>query len=111
MEVNGREYPLWGQFIERKEEWIGGLLEEVQDNFPQMPVGSPQTKIVDITLILNGEDSAYFTVEGEKYSCGFDVHHGGISGDSDKLKDGWLNFSGYGGHRWRIKKPVTQEDK
>ncbi len=26
LEVYGREYPLWSQFVERKTEWIGGHL-------------------------------------------------------------------------------------
>ena len=29
IEVNGKVYPLWGQFIERKDEWIGGILEDL----------------------------------------------------------------------------------
>jgi len=32
MNVNGKEYPLWGQFVERKEEWIGGLLLDEGDS-------------------------------------------------------------------------------
>ena len=31
MEVNGKEYPLWSQFIERKGEWIGGILSDLVD--------------------------------------------------------------------------------
>jgi len=45
--VNGREYPLWGNLVDRKEEFIGG--------------------------IITGEE-------------------------------GWLTFSGYGGHEFRIQK-------
>lgn len=99
--INGKEYPLWGKLVDRKDEFIGGILEEIQDSFPQMPGEAPQTKIVDITLEPNGEDSAMFHIVGEIYSCGFDVEHGGITAG----EEGWLTFSGYGGHEFRIQKP------
>lgn len=98
MIVNGREYPLWSQFVEKKEKWIGGKLEDWD-----MGIFS-ETEIVDIELKPNGDDSAYFRVLGKKFSCGFDVGHGGISGVSEK---DWLTFSGYGGHTWRIQEPNT----
>ena len=103
MEVNGKEYPLWGQFVERKAEFIGGILEDLDDD-PRCST-PPRTKIVDIKLVPNGEDSAFFSVEGEKYGCGFDVGTGGVSGRHGKPNDGWLYFSGYMGHTWRIRKP------
>lgn len=28
--VNGKVYPMWNQFIERKKEWIGGILEDTE---------------------------------------------------------------------------------
>lgn len=99
MEVNGKEYPLWSQFIERKAEWIGGILVDEDCSFGSRP---PATEITDITLEPNGKDSAFFAVEGKDYGCGFDVRYGGISG-GDQVGDGWLVFSGYGGHTWRIK--------
>jgi len=95
MKVNGKEYPMWSQFIEKKDKWIGGILEDHD-------MGEcVSTKITDITLEPNGETSAFFSVEGEDFGCGFDVKVGGIgSGD-----EGWLTFYGYGGHVWRIKEP------
>ena len=33
IEINGREYPLWSKFVERKAEWIGGVLEDFGDNY------------------------------------------------------------------------------
>ncbi len=99
--VNGKEYPLWSQFVEGKEEWIGGVLEEVRDSFPNLvPEGGVQAKITDIRLEPNGEDSAFFSVDGEGFGCGFDVGVGGITGG----EEGWITFCGYGGHTWRIKK-------
>ena len=53
-----------------------------------------------INNTLNGPTSAYFTVGGEEFSCGFDAHFGDILGSGEK---GWITFSGYGGHKWRIK--------
>jgi hypothetical protein len=100
--VNGKQYPLWSQFVERKDEWIGGLLHDEGDAIDKMlcdPVGP--TIITDIKLEPNGADSAYFLVDGEDYSCGFDVRYGGVIGGA-KGKD-WISFSGYGGHTWHIK--------
>ena len=100
--INGKTYPLWGQFVERKEEWMGGTLEDFGDSMDQHMFGADAhaiTTITDITLEPNG-DSAMFCVEGEKFGCGFDVQFGGITAG----EEGWLTFSGYGGHRWRIQK-------
>lgn len=95
--INGREYPLWNQFVAKASEFIGGILED----HDMGEVAS--TKITGITLEPNGKESAMFHVTGEDFDCGFDVSVGGISGGSGE--PGWLNFSGYGGHSWRIKKP------
>jgi hypothetical protein len=93
--INGRTYLLWQQFIDRKAEFIGGVLED-QD---MGQVAS--TTITDITLELNGSESAIFGVDGKDFTCAFDVRYGGITGG----EEGWLTFHGYGGHTWRIKKP------
>jgi len=93
--INGKTYPLWQQFIDRKAEWIGGILED----HDMGEVAS--TEITDITLEPNGKDSAFFSVDGKTFSCGFCTSIGGIGGG----ENGWLTFHGYGGHTWRIKKP------
>ena len=103
-EVNGKYYPLWSQFIEQKDKWIGGTLVDFGDSM-DVRLGmidklGMKTKIVDITLLPNGIDSAYFSIEGEGFGCGFDVHYGGISGEQ---QEGWLTFRGYGGHKFMIK--------
>lgn len=105
MEVNGKEYPLWSQFIERKDEWIGGILEDSGDSFDRkMGMKNSQTIITDINLKPNGKNSAFFEVEGKDFGCGFDVQHGGITaGEED-----WLTFYGYGGHSWRIKQKENE---
>lgn len=107
MEVNGKEYPLWGQFVEKQDEWVGGILEDSGDSFDRsLGIETMKTKITGIELVENGDDSAFFSVLGEDFDCGFDVHHGGISGGNiGTANDGWLSFSGYGGHTWRIRKP------
>ena len=95
MIVNGKEYPLWSQFVERKSEFIGGVLQDMDEGC----TADTTTTITDITLTPNGSDSAFFSVEGESFNCGFDVKYGGITkGDA-----GWLAFSGYDNHIWRIK--------
>lgn len=103
MEVNGKNYPMWGQFVEKQNEFIGGVLDDSGDSMDRALGAIPmQTKITGITLEPNGKDSAFFSVNGEKFSCGFDVSIGGISNG----ENGWITFSGYGGHTWRMKQPV-----
>ncbi len=100
--INGKTYPLWQQFIDNKGKWIGGSLEDEGDSFDRQFLGAEmaRTMIKDITLVSNGKESAYFSIEGNDFNCGFDVSCGGISGQQKK---GWLTFSGYGGHTFRIK--------
>lgn len=94
IEVNGKTYPLWDQFIERQAEWIGGVLEELCPD----PMA---TEITSIELRANGSDSAFFEIRGKDFSCGFDVRYGGIAGKASEKP--WLLFSGYGDHQFRIK--------
>ena len=101
MEINGKFYSLWGQFVEKQQEFIDGTLEDFGDSMDKRMGFEPmQTTITGIELTPNGDDSAFFRVKGEKFDCGFDVKHGGIVGG----EKGWLIFSGYGGHTWGIKK-------
>ncbi|MGD9157168.1 MAG: helix-turn-helix transcriptional regulator [Desulfobacteraceae bacterium] len=100
IKINDREFPLWSQFVEEKEKFIGGILED-HDNGPFCAPGIWKTEITDIELIPNGESSAFFRVCGKDFSCGFDVSVGGIDGSFSE--NGWIGFSGYGGHQWRIK--------
>lgn len=107
IEVNGKEYPLWSQFVENKKKWIGGSLEDFGDSMDRAfgmldadeRLAAVLTEIVDIELKPNGNDSALFNVVGKNFTCGFDVEVGGITAG----EDGWITFSGYGGHTWRIK--------
>jgi hypothetical protein len=96
MEVNGKFYSMWGQLVEGKARYIGGVLED-HDMGTIMT-----TEITDITLLPNGETSAFFAVKGEHFSCGFDVGTGGVTGG----EEGWLTMCGYGGHTWRFKAPA-----
>lgn len=103
IEINGKTYPLWSQFVERKKEWVGGVLEDFGDAMDAalgLSDGPVTTIITDIKLEPNGDNSAFFSVVGEDFTCGFDVGVGGIGGQQE---DGWLTFSGYAGHKWRIK--------
>jgi len=101
MIVNGKFYPFWGQFVEKQQEFIGGTLEDFGDSFDiSMGFQTVKTTIKGIELKPNGETSAFFSVIGEDFDCGFDVQFGGITGG----EDGWITFSGYMGHTWRIKK-------
>lgn len=103
IEVNGKVYSMWNQFVERQKEWIGGILEDSGDSFDRsMGTTDEQTEITEIKLKPNGKESAWFGVNGKTFSCGFDVGVGGIT----KGEEGWVTFSGYGGHTWRIKKSI-----
>ena len=96
--VNGREYPLWNQFVDGQDKFIGGVLEDFGDNDPLIKNQYGKTTITGITLEPNGDKKAFFQVNGEDFSCGFDPEYGGIQGG----EDGWITFFGYGGHTWRI---------
>lgn len=101
--INGKKYPIWSQFVKRKQEWIGGILEDFGDSDDRaIGITAIQTKITDIKLEPNGDESAFFSVDGENFGCGFDIRSGVISGDQEKP---WITFSGYGGHKWRIRTP------
>jgi hypothetical protein len=93
--INGKQYPLWSKFVEGKDKWVGGVLEDMGDGF----VGPAKTEILDITLEANGEDSAVFSVVGKDFTCEFDVGCGGVSGG----EGAWLKFSSSFGLSFRIK--------
>lgn len=97
---------MWGQFVEKQNEWKGGILEDLGDSMDRrMGMVPMKTEIIGIQLRPNGEDSAFFEVNGKDYDCGFDVHHGGIGTG----EEGWITFSGYGGHTWRIKQKEAKK--
>lgn len=103
--INGKTYPLWQQFVDRQNEWIGGILEDEGDSMDRRMGAQPMKTIIkEIVLKENGIDSAWFGVEGEKFGCGFDVQHGGISGNQSGDSNS-ITFSGFGDHTWRIYKP------
>lgn len=100
--INGRQYPLWSQFVEGKDKWIGGTLEDFGDSQDRHMFGDGahgKTRIMDIRLEPNGKEHALFTVAGEDFECGFSTEVGGITAG----EEGWITFSGYGGHEWRIR--------
>lgn len=101
-EINGKYYPMWSQFVERKEVFIGCDLEDWGDPMDRALFAGEMpavTKVKDIELKPNGEDSAFFAIIGEDFDCGSDVKHVGITGG----EEGYLTFVGYGGHEYRIK--------
>lgn len=99
--VNGKVYPMWGQFLDRKEEWIGGTLEDHGDSMDrQMKMPVMSTKITDIQIRPNGKDSAMFGVIGEHFECASDVRYLGVTAG----EEGWITLSGMFGHIWRFKK-------
>ena len=104
--VNGKVYTMWQQFVQKKDEWIGGILTDYHDSFDRSAGnGEPmKTKIKDIELIPNGKDGAAFHVVGEEFTCGGSVEYLGIMGaDIPEMKHG-ICIGGYGGHKWTIEK-------
>lgn len=100
MEVNGRYYPMWGDFVKKKKKFIGGKLTEYSS------YGNPETTIKDITLTANGDDSAWFQVTGEDFRCGFDVQHGCLDPNVDGV--GGVGFSGTYGPHFRVQEVTEQ---
>ena len=97
---------MWGEFVDNKEKYIGGLLVDSGDHTDPVEMAlcgedDAVTKIIDITLEPNGKKSAAFMVVGEDFDCGFDVGCGSIGVD----EDGHIEFHGYGGHTWQIFEP------
>lgn len=91
--INGKIYPLWQQFVDKKATFIGRELEDFDIGM------SATTQVTDIELRPNGDDSAFFEIIGKDFGCGFDVRYGGITAG----EPGWLTFAGYGGHTFRMK--------
>lgn len=100
--INGKTYPLWQQFVDKKNEWIGGKLVDNGDSMDILLGAKPmQTEIVDIVLSANGKDSAMFEVVGKEFTCSADVGYLGIGTSTDK----GLQLYGYGDHSFKIYKP------
>lgn len=106
MIVNGKNYPMWGQFIDIKHNLIGGILKHLSDSHPRIAEEEHSTVITDITLEPNGKESAMFTIVGKDFSEGCDVQYLGVTGG----EPGWVTFSGWNGHLFAIKKPQKISD-
>lgn len=77
---------MWEQFVQEKEKWIGGIVEEFADMFSP----GATTEITDITITQDNYGSHMFSVHGKDFNETFNVKYGGIGG---KQTDGWLTFS------------------
>lgn len=67
--INGKRYPLWEQFVDKKEEWIGGTMQEFDSHCGP----APKEIIKDVRLEANGKDSAMLHFDGETYTWATDV--------------------------------------
>lgn len=101
MEVNGKEYLMWGQFVNRKEEWVGGVLQDLYGE-------TSETEIIDITLKPIGDTDAFFSVQGKDFKCGGSTDCLGVIGVTGGDK-GWITLMGYAGHTWRFKQKKEGE--
>ena len=98
-EVDHKKFPLWGQFIDRKSEWIGGRLIDTDTDFGMQEA---ETKIKDIRLELWPEklteqqkavgcvQAIVFIVAGEDFDCSFNVKYGGVQPDRNAAKEGYI---------------------
>ena len=103
--INGKIYPMWQQFVQKKDEWIKGTLTDLGDKFDKMfyPAGEfpMETIITDITLTMGSPDSAILIFHGKDFDCGSDSQYLCIIPDKDC--EG-LKFGGFAGHEWIISK-------
>jgi hypothetical protein len=105
--INGKYYPLWSQFVDRKAEWIGGTLEDFGDSFDSaFGLSGSTTTITDIALEPNGKEHAAFSVIGANFTCGGSTEYLGVVGG----EPGWITLRGYGGHTWRFKQKEWSEN-
>jgi len=81
--IDGISYPLWSQFVEKKDEWIGGELFEYNYS----------TIIKDISLTKES-NAIVFRVTGEAFSCAFNVKYGGVVPNDPGVTDS-ISFSAY----------------
>ena len=98
-EVDHKKFPLWGQFIDRKNEWIGGRLIDTDTDFGMQEA---ETKIKDIRLELWPKgltkeqkdlgcvQSVVFIVAGEDFNCSFNVKYGGVLPDRSAASEGYI---------------------
>ena len=100
-EINGKTYPMWSQFAEGKEKWIGGVLQEIDS----IMGAAPETAITDVTLGPNGDESAIITCHGKEYSCGYDVKYCGVGAG----EEGWLTIYSQWGDGFRVKRPSLDQ--
>lgn len=93
---------MWQQMVDEKHKLVGAKLTDYGDSIDRKLLGVElaSTIVTDVKLEPNGEDSKFFSIVGKDFTCGFDVHTGGIDGSN--CKDGVMAFAGYGGHRFEV---------
>lgn len=87
---------MWKEIVEREKEWIGGKLIDYGDSMDRT-IGEP-THETTITGFKLTDD--WFEVSGERFSCGGNRKHLGISSLDQNGKG--IVLSGYGGHKFKI---------
>lgn len=94
--INGKHYPMWSQFVEKKSQWIGGRLIDHDMGMDE------ETEITDVVLQENGESSAWFEIVGKEFSWGGDVRYIGLGAPN---QPGALTICGYAGMSCSIISP------
>lgn len=88
-----RHYPLWQQFVDRQDEWIGGILTDED--------AGESTTIKSIHIDREDTYDA-FRVEGDGWGCAFNVEFGGVVPSGMKNT---IRFYAAGGMSFTITKP------
>lgn len=82
--MTDKHYPMYQQFVDQKDKWIGGTLVELSDGITD----EAETEIEDVRIDRN-ENYDAFEVVGKDFSCSFNTMYGGVGGG----QDGWIKFS------------------
>jgi hypothetical protein len=89
MRVNGKTYPMWGQWVEKKESFVGATIEDLE---------SPgiESTITDVRLLPSGTNSAmlsFSTAAGWSACC--DVGYLAMSSPETGVVDLIASFGGW----------------
>lgn len=100
--INGKYYPMWSQFVEKKSQWIGGRLIDHDMGMDE------KTEITDVVLRENGTISAWFEIVGKDFNWGGDVEFIGVG---TPKQPGAITIYGYAGMSCSIVVPDKNEAK
>jgi hypothetical protein len=82
--INGKYYPMWQQFVDKKAQWVGGKIFNIDMGM------TAEAKLTDIRLKPNGDDSAMIVFdciyEGKPDAWSIDVSVAGIGANNTGIE-------------------------